>query len=292
MRAHPGSFADEPLTRKAARYASARVDLYYSWLIYRRLTARFETSVPVYAGSPRMLLAIPNANVDKDVPSYFGLVTARPSATLTYTLSIDPDMRFISTLLPEHACFCTTDVVPGMDTRDMIAITASNSVAVAEFEVDFAAELEAAEAAFLREFSNACGVHAVDCTDTNAAPPMEIIERRLIVALHNGRTFIGTPTVIALQESPDFDNLLRFPGSIALDRWPAADGIAVVFALEYAVAVTGGREMTGRKSWFSRSAPPAGLTMSGGGEAVRENERRVCLGWAAWVPDDRRTGMA
>ena len=242
---------------------------------------------PVYNGSPRVLLTIPSMSVTKaDIPSYFGVVQAKPSSNLHFSVSVEPDLRFIATYLPEHLCFCIDDTIAGIVVEPELGPAPVRKAALRDIDVDFSADLDAFEREFLLKLANIFGLPS-DQESGRKSPsgnpfPISISERRLILAAHNGHSFVSTPNVVSLHVSDKFDSLLHFPGSLTLDHWFSHPDLAVVLALEYTVCLssTYGLTTQGRKNWFARS-----LTIPQLNERTRrENEKRITIGWTAWTP--------
>eukprot|EP00842_Homolaphlyctis_polyrhiza_P004727 jgi/Hompol1/5255/HPOL_001930-RA len=132
--------------------------------------------------------------------------------------------------------------------------------------------------------------------DSNNNLPHPIItERRLHIGFHNGRTFIGQPTIITLKprKQANFDEEdLVFKGVVELDNYVEqqhrepnhniSDGIVLAFVMEYKTLLTVNfvpdKKRTGFAAILDKLAPtPAEPT-----QMTRVREKFVVVGYGAW----------
>lgn len=124
-------------------------------------------------------------------------------------------------------------------------------------------------------------------------PNAEILERRVLVGFHNGLHFIHTPIVTTLH--PEFDDEigdgfdLVFNGRLELDKYAkdGADGMAVVFIVEYKVCILTNQPASPKKSGFGaileKISGPSPNTMEIKNVDV---EKDVCIGWGYCSPEN------
>ncbi|KAI9099695.1 hypothetical protein DFS34DRAFT_615582 [Phlyctochytrium arcticum] len=277
-------------------------------------------TVPIYSGTPRILPFLATMTLPGQHLSSTAALSTIPTASLTYSLTPRADLRPVANYWPENVLVGARagngHLVPGIQfsrfragrVRQMKLCTAY----VSGIRVGFRGgirEYEEELVAALLKAQTSSEVGAIATTGKSDAqqqqsqvPPPSILERRIHIGFHNTHTFMGDPIVTTLSSpaqpltslpftssfpfdlqhpAPDPSCDLVFTGKLSLPTYlPNCPLVALVIGVEYRIFIPTVTEIE-HVGFFDRVF---------GGKIQRERhgvdgyERRVMVGWTAWIP--------
>ncbi|KAI9003253.1 hypothetical protein BC832DRAFT_99374 [Gaertneriomyces semiglobifer] len=210
-------------------------------------------SVPIYAGSPRILAFIKN-------PQQMAALTTIPGASISYRFFPRPDIRPFCFLWPENVFVAH---IPGKTKKKRPQLLPA---VVSKISVKLPHPRRVFEDSLITSLS----AHNAPLTSIP-----QILERRLHIGFHNTHTFINQ-TILTLE--PD-EAGLTFNGRLDLK---AIGGAALCIGVEYRCQIVR-RGQPQKEGWVQRLRS---RSRSRGREERDEGEIvDVWIGWVAWIPD-------
>ncbi|TPX37068.1 hypothetical protein SmJEL517_g01115 [Synchytrium microbalum] len=243
--------------------------------------------MPIYVGTPRMLPVIAPLLLGQMLG--FPALTPIPSALCTYKLTTCQSLRHVCHYIRENEFIGYGDIVSGVRFKDEYNLEALETSTASFSQASISIRVQPSVQQFEE---NLVKIVAQTFCETHQIPPSEplapptILERRLNLGFHNGRTFLTPPTTITLTPVINADdttgNELKFQGNVQLDSFvPEDKDVVVIVLVEYKVNVV--RSMPADDKDTSAAAVRA-RRMS-----IRQFENAgveqvVLLGWAIWKP--------
>ncbi|TPX47147.1 hypothetical protein SeLEV6574_g02814 [Synchytrium endobioticum] len=240
--------------------------------------------IPIYIGTPRMLPVIAPLLLGQMLG--FPALTPIPSALCTYKLQTCPSIRPVCHYLRENEFVGDGDLVPGCRfTADGASPMETSPASFSQISVNLQPSIQQFEDYLVKSVAKTyCDTLQIPPSDPLAPPT--ILERRLNIGFHNGRTFLNTPTTITLTPVINTDDTsgteLRFSGNVELDSYvPDDDNVVVVFTVEDKVNVV--RSMPTNEE----DANVRGRRLSTRAFEKSGVEQVVFLGWTIWKPSSQ-----
>ena len=223
-------------------------------------------TLPIYSGSPRALIYVPKGDMEKITM----FTTPIHNAKVTLELGIDSTLYPITAQLPPMFLTSSEERIPSISmSNEYLTARPAMDVELSSINVIIPREVFSFEEALLDMVND-----IYKCTDAL------IVERRLQFRLHNGITFITSPTMVTLQPSDSNPYCLSFTGSVSFDKFVKnSSEIALYACLEYSVVVN--QKMVLKKEGLFRRFSSSKLK-----EIVKSGqEKHISFGYLKWTPN-------
>ncbi|KAH6570705.1 hypothetical protein BASA62_004199 [Batrachochytrium salamandrivorans] len=249
--------------------------------------------LPIFSGSPRILLSIFN-QLYTATSGYPGLLPLL-GASFAYRFLTRPDLRSVGKFWKENVFVAPGNHIPGIKRISLRGISAYplETGRISRISISVYPSLDKYESKLLDRISKIqFDNHPTSLTpdDDGNLPSPTIIERRLHVGFHNTCTFIGQPTVITLKPTTSDYKIkqLGFMGTVELDTYVPDDPmVAVVFIMEYKVSLTVNvpeiKKRTGLSRIISKLAS-SDANMAEPAQLTEDIDKFAVAGWCAYSP--------
>jgi hypothetical protein len=163
----------------------------------------------------------------------------KPSAktSMQYTIRPFMEIRNVIPFLRENQFFSKSEDLPGFNINHNLipSLKRKSPLAVSDIKIEVNPSTSKAETYLLEKVNEEfykSNPHLKPDSDKDSS---KILERRLLVGVHNTNNFLQSPQVTVLQK---MDNNLGFSGTIRLDPFIENDkNVALVFGFEYKVLI-------------------------------------------------------
>eukprot|EP00158_Paraphelidium_tribonemae_P007731 Partr_v1_DN28345_c1_g1_i1_m78374 putative Nephronophthisis 4 len=222
--------------------------------------------LPVYHGSPRLLLVIP-LGID-----YGPYLSGVPGAKVSVEIGFDQALNPITAQLPPFFIASSDDQLPSISiSDDSVRAKAASVIHFSSIQLLLPREVFSFEQTLVDVVSQLYG-----------SVSTSIVERRLLFRLHNGISFLTPASIVTLQPSDSNPFLLYFTGTVSFDKFVRqSKDVFMLVLLQYSVVINQ-RVVVVKKdlssgSLFRRASAPKESTKSG-------EEKHINFGYTTWVP--------
>ncbi|KAI8929906.1 hypothetical protein BC831DRAFT_441572 [Entophlyctis helioformis] len=225
-------------------------------------------------------------------------------AILAYRILARPDVRPVCQFWKENTFIAPGDKVPGIASISVRQIVPqpSETARLSQIRLAVYPSIEKFESKFLERIAKVQFDSEPDSLTPDShghLPQPSVLERRLHIGFHNGRAFLGPPTIITLNphsRSTADNELLVFKGAVELDNYvPGNEEISIVFLMEYKVQLTVNVRATKKRTGLAailEKLSPADSKPAEPMQPTETIEKFVVTGWSAWVPPSDDPALA